>query len=205
MGRPRWPGPSRRGRDTRRRGGCPRTLLSDRRSRGRTLAIDRKVESVAPVGPAAVIDRDIVMTEKRQDEGELRRADPRLVVADQALATRDVGSQEHFAERITASEDAGRGLGRGRNGDVARPGNVTKPAGVSLESAVFSRWTRVEKENIRRSEHGPHVGRDEAHPWLGSWNVAGRGRCMTRVRHVPARGNPGVESSVQDPTGFEAI
>ena len=50
------------------------------------LAIDREVEAVAPLGPAAVVDRDILVPEQGEDPGQLGRGDPRPVVADDPSA-----------------------------------------------------------------------------------------------------------------------
>ena len=54
------------------------------------LAVDRQVQPVAPLGPAAVVDRDVVVAEEREHEGELRRGDARAVVADHPPAAGDV-------------------------------------------------------------------------------------------------------------------
>ena len=52
------------------------------------LAIDRQVQPVAPFGPAAVVDRDVLVAEQGQHERELGRRDPRAVVADHPAAAR---------------------------------------------------------------------------------------------------------------------
>ena len=53
-------------------------------------AVHRQVQAVAPLGPAAVVDRHVLVAEQGQDVGELRRGDARPVVADEAAAAGDV-------------------------------------------------------------------------------------------------------------------
>src|SRR3954469_4354102 len=62
------------------------------------LPVDGKVQPVAPLGPAAVVDRDVLEPEHVEDVRELRRGDSRAVVADEAAATGDVRLEEDRAE-----------------------------------------------------------------------------------------------------------
>ena len=75
------------------------------------LAIDRQVQPVAPFGPAAVVDRDVLVAEQGQHERELGGRDPGPVVADHPPAANDVRPMEHVAQvrrrRAAAGDRAG--------------------------------------------------------------------------------------------------
>ena len=71
-----------------RRGVAVRSVLrtadrDPRRTPGRRSALDRQVQTIAPLGPAAVVDRHVVAAHQRQGEGELAGAEAGRVVADQ--------------------------------------------------------------------------------------------------------------------------
>ena len=74
------------------------------------LAIDRQVQAVAPLGPAAVVDRDVLVAEQRQHERELRGRDPRAVVADHPPAAGDVRLEQQVAQLVADREVLAAGL-----------------------------------------------------------------------------------------------
>ena len=68
------------------------------------LAVDRQVQPVAPLRPAAVVDRDVLVAEQGQHERELGGRDPRPVVADHPPAAADVGGVEPVAQLAAVAQ-----------------------------------------------------------------------------------------------------
>src|SRR4051794_16260480 len=75
------------------------------------LPVDRQVQSIPPLGPPAVVHRDIVVAEQRQRVGELRRRDARTVVADHPAAARDVRPEQELAQLVAILEMLAAGPG----------------------------------------------------------------------------------------------
>ena len=68
------------------------------------LALDGQVQAVAPFGPAAVVDRDVVVAQQRQHEGELGGGDARAVVADEPTAARDARLEQLRPQIVRVAE-----------------------------------------------------------------------------------------------------
>ena len=77
------------------------------RPRAGASAIDGQVQAVPPFGPAAVVDRDVLVAEERQHERELGGRHARPVVADHPATARDVRAVEHRPQLGAVAEAAG--------------------------------------------------------------------------------------------------
>ncbi len=71
------------------------------------LAVDRQVQPVAPLGPAAVVDGDVLVAEQAQHERELGGRHPGSVVGDHPAAAADVRRMEPVAQLAAVRAAAG--------------------------------------------------------------------------------------------------
>src|SRR5262249_9791208 len=83
---------------------APAAVADRARRRPDLSALDWEIEPVAPVGPATVVDRHVVLPDQRQDERDLGRADPGAVVADQPLASAHAGLLDLRPEVVAVTE-----------------------------------------------------------------------------------------------------
>ena len=157
------------------------------------LAVDRQVQPVAPFGPAAVVDRDVLVAEQGQDERELGGGDARSVVADHPPAADDVGLVEHVAQLGPVAQALAAGLAGRPDRHVDRAGDVAEALRVALEAAVFRRRPRVDQGHVRGAEQAAHVGRRQPRPVGPADREPARGgRRHARSRpRGPRRPSPG--------------
>ena len=86
-------------------GGAGGRGITDRSPRSaRALPLDGQVQAVAPFGPAAVVHRDVRVTEEHEHERELGRRHAGAVVADEAFAPHDAGLLELRPQLVTVTE-----------------------------------------------------------------------------------------------------
>ena len=120
----------------------------------RGLAVDRQVQPVAPLGPAAVVDRDVLVAQQGQDERELGGRDPRAVVADHPAAAADVGRWSRSRSSAPSRSRWPPGPARRPDRDVDRARDVAEALHVALEAAVLGRRARVEQRRPPASRAG---------------------------------------------------
>src|SRR4029079_2917278 len=84
----------------------------------------RQVQSVPPFGPATVVHGHVLVAEQRQHERELRRGDPRAVVAHQPVTANDVRPMEQVAQLGAVAKSLAAGPARRSDRDIDGAGDV---------------------------------------------------------------------------------
>src|SRR5437879_13658394 len=127
---------------------CGRPCALTARTGATALPIDREVEAVAPFGPAAVVDGDVLVAQQRHCEGELRGGDPGPVVADHPAPARDVCLEQDVAELVADPEVLASRSRHRPDGHVRGARDMPEALRVALEPAVLGRSPRVEEEHV---------------------------------------------------------
>ena len=172
---------------------------------GTALPVDREVQPVAPLRPAAVVHRDVLVAEQRQHPRELGGRDPRRVVADHPAAAAHVRGVELAAQLRPVAEPLLSRPAHRAHGDVERARDVAEALGVALEALVVGRRPRVEQHHVGRAQQAAHVGRRQSDP-AGTAQIEARPRRHPDlgVRHRMAVGDPGRVAAVEDPHRLRA-
>ena len=185
-------------------GGRPPTRDEEPTGRGRRLrsvpsaglAIDGQVQAVAPLGPAAVVDRDVIVAEQGEDERQLGGRHARAVVA---VTIRRPRRHVRFAcsrSRSTSPSAKCWRPGRVHRPDrhVDRPRDVAEPLGVALEAAVLGRRPGIKQRHVGRARSPRTSGRRQSQAGRASRREGRRRVTVPRARsttvaHRPALGS----------------
>ncbi len=166
----------------------------DRRS-----ALDGQVQPAAPFGPAAVIDRDVLVAEQGQDEREFGGRDAGPVVADHPPSARHIGLVEQVAQLLPVAQPLAAGFAGRPDREVDGARDMAEALGIALEPEVLGGRPGVEQDDIGRSEQPADVGRGEPRPVRSARGEPARPGGDHRIRDRALLGRPGRIPAVEDP------
>ncbi len=116
---------------------------------GDPSAVDGQVEPVAPLGPAPVVHRHVVVAEQARTNASCRR-DARPVVADEPPIAGDIRVQEQRPQLVAVAKLLGAGTVIAATGTLIAPGMWPEPPRVALEAPVLGRG-RARRGTSRRA------------------------------------------------------
>ena len=168
--------------------------------------LDGQVQPVAPIGPAAVVDGDVVVADERQDERELRRR------------RSPIRRSRRAASRGRRRPSGPARAARRRRGIAASPGRCMPATGTLIAPGMCPRrralpWRPRNSAGARASRiwtsgaprRPAHVSCRQADPQLAARRERARGGRRGRARELALLGGPGVDAAVEDPRRLEAV